>query len=181
MRRPLVAASIPRLFLIIFRYSQPALVKEVIKYVEGHRVGTGGNDEQSKGLWLVVSAILIYVGIAVSTAIYQHHINRLRLMTRSSLMRLIHDNTMQSVGAAYDNSEAPTLISNDAVNLDGAAEMIHETWAQVFEVLIGISFLANQVDYLWLPPFILIYPCSYMSRFVAKHLQPHQKAWSIAT
>jgi ATP-binding cassette, subfamily C (CFTR/MRP), member 1 len=78
-------------------------------------------------------------------------------MTRSALVGLIHDHTLKSPSIAYDNGEATTLMSTDADSLDTIAEMMHETWAQVFEVLIGICFLAGQVGWVWPLPLFLIY------------------------
>ncbi|TRX93894.1 hypothetical protein FHL15_005276 [Xylaria flabelliformis] len=116
--------------------------------------------ESDHGFWLIVSSIIIYVGLALSTARYHDSLNRLKLMTRSALVGLIHDKTMDLPSVTYDTGEATTLMSTDTDSLDGIAEMIHEIWAQVVEVLIV---------------------CSHMSRFVAKHLQPRQKAWNNAT
>ncbi|KAI1150041.1 ABC transporter-like protein [Nemania diffusa] len=174
---PFLASVIPRLFLIIFRYSQPPLIKSSIKYVKAFNSNT--NDDQ--GFWLVGTAVIVYVGFAVSTSVYQHSINRAKLMTRSALVGLIHHKAMESPSIAYDDSEAVTLMSTDAGSLDGIAGMIHETWAQVIEVLIGIILLAREVGWVWPLPLVLIYFCSHMSRFVAKHLQPQQKAWNSAT
>ncbi|KAI9643325.1 hypothetical protein NHQ30_007944 [Ciborinia camelliae] len=167
LKTPFLAAVLPRLFLIAFRYSQPILIKESIRYIETYPTGA----ERNYGVWLIISASTIYVGLAV----------RLKLMTRSALVGLIHDKTMKSPSIAYDNGEATSLMSNDAESLDGIAEMIHETWAQVIEVLIGIRLLATQVGWIWPLPLLLIYSCSHMSRFVAKHLHPRQKAWNAAT
>lgn len=51
-----------RLFLIVFRYSQPILIQETITYATAYSA-----DEQSnRGYWLIVSAITIYTGLAVS-------------------------------------------------------------------------------------------------------------------
>jgi ATP-binding cassette, subfamily C (CFTR/MRP), member 1 len=118
-------------------------------------------------------------------------------MTRSALVGLIHDHTMKLASVEYDSGAATTLMSTDADSLDGIAEMVHEIWAQIVEVLIGIWLLAGQVGWVWplplfliycktliirLPVFILTYVvCSYVSRFVAKHLQPGQKNWNNAT
>lgn len=96
----------------------------------------------------------------LSTSVYQHRINRLKLMTRSALVGLIHDKTMKSPSVAYNNGEATTLMSTDADSLDGIAEMIHETWAQIIEVLIGIGLLASQVGWIWPLPLFMIY-CKY--------------------
>ncbi|KAE8384470.1 P-loop containing nucleoside triphosphate hydrolase protein [Aspergillus alliaceus] len=175
--KPFLAAVIPRLFLILFRYSQPTLIKECIRFAVAYPAGA----ESSHGFWLVISAVFIYISLALSTAVYQHCINKLKLMTKSALVGLIHDKTMKSPSIAYDNGEVTTLMSTDADSLDGIAEMVHETWAQVIEVLIGIGLLASEVGWVWPLPLFLIYLCSYMSRFVAKHLQPRQKAWNSAT
>ncbi|KAI0189383.1 putative ABC transporter [Xylaria flabelliformis] len=177
LQMPFLAAAAPRLFLIVFRYAQPSLIKESIKYAAASSVTL----ESDHGFWLIVSSIIIYVGLALSTAKYHDSLNRLKLMTRSALVGLIHDKTMNLPSIAYDTGEATTLMSTDADSLDGIAEMIHEIWAQVIEVLIGIWLLANQIGWIWPLPLFLIYLCSHMSRFVAKHLQPRQKAWNNTT
>ncbi|KAF7874446.1 uncharacterized protein EAF02_008423 [Botrytis sinoallii] len=177
LKHPFLAAVVPRLSLIAFRYYQPLLIKESIEYVVAHPI----EEESSRGFWLVVSAVAIYVGLALSTAVYQHRINRLKLITRGALVGLIHAKTMESPSIAYDNGEATTLMSTDADSLEGIVEMVHETWAQVIEVFIGVGLLAIQVGWIWPLPLFLIYLCSHMSRFVAKHLQPRQKAWNSAT
>ncbi|KAL3428462.1 ABC transporter [Phlyctema vagabunda] len=174
---PFIAAVIPRLFLIIFRYSQPIIIKESIKYVVIDPAEVNAN----RGYWLVVSAVGVYVGLAISTAVYNNCINRLELVTKSTLVGIIHYKTMNSASISYDNGEAATLMSTDAESLAGIGSMAHETWAQVIEVLVGVSLLAAQVGWIWPLPLFLIYLCSHMSRFVATHLQPRQKAWNKAT
>lgn len=59
--KPFLAAVIPRLFLILFRYSQPTLIKECIRYAVAYPAGA----ESSHGYWLVVLAVFIYVSLAV--------------------------------------------------------------------------------------------------------------------
>ncbi|KAK7978424.1 hypothetical protein PG988_005914 [Apiospora saccharicola] len=177
VKRPFVAAIVPRAFLILFRYCQPSLIKETIRYV----AASPEDAEDNRGFWIVLVAVVVYVGLAISTAAYQHRINRLKLMTRSALIGLIHAKTMVSPSIASDNGEATTLMSTDAESLDGIGEMAHETWAKIVEVLIGIVLLAGQVVWIWPLPLFLIYLCSNVSRFVAKNLQPGQKAWNCAT
>ncbi|KAI0129811.1 putative ABC transporter [Xylariales sp. AK1849] len=177
LRGPFLAPVVPRLCLIFFRYSQPALIKESIRYV----VSTSSNSGSSRGFWLVVSAVAVYVGLALTRAAYQLRLHKLQLMTRSALIALIYDKTLKSPGLSYDDGEATTLMSTDAESLDQSGEMLHETWAQVVEVIIGIMLLASQVGWIWPLPLFLIYLCTHMSRFVARNLQPLQKAWNVAT
>ncbi len=155
------------------------LINQSIKYVVAYPTDA----ENNHGYWIVVSAVGVYVGLAVrciwyfplsipnvkfqlSTASYQKCINRLKLVTRSALVGLIHDKTMKSPSTAYDNSEATALMSTDADSLDGIAEMIHETWAQVVEVLIGTALLASQVGWIWPLPLFLIY-CVYTYPYIS--------------
>ncbi|EED19894.1 oligomycin resistance ATP-dependent permease yor1, putative [Talaromyces stipitatus ATCC 10500] len=177
VKQPFLAAIVPRLFLIIFQYSQPILIRESIRYVVAYPTNT----ESNQGFWLVLSAIAVYLGLALSTAVYQHRKNRLKLMTRSCLVGVIHHKIINSPAVSYDNGEATTLMSTDADSLDDVAGMVHEIWAHVIEVIIGIGLLASQVGWIWPLPLLLIYLCSYMSRFVTKNLQPRQKAWNSTT
>ena len=48
-------------------------------------------------------------------------------------------------------------MSTDVDGLDGITEMIHETWAQIVEVSIGIVLLGAQVGWIWPLPLFLIY------------------------
>ncbi|KAH3540206.1 hypothetical protein KXV64_006099 [Aspergillus fumigatus] len=175
--RPFLDAGFSRLILIVCRYSQPILIKECIIYAAAYPASA----ESNHGFWLVLAAVFIYGSLALSTAMYQHRLNKLKLMTRSALIGLIHDKIMNSPSGTSDNGEATTLMSTDAESLDGIAGMIHETWSQVIEVLIGIKLLAGQVGWIWPLPLFLIYLCSYTSQFVAKHFQPRQKTCSDAT
>jgi hypothetical protein len=104
---------------------------------------------------------------------------------------------MKSPSVTYDSGESTTLMSSDADSLDGITEMFHETWAQVIEVVIGLFLLASEVGLLWPLPLFLIFcksrslsplsrvliiaVCSHVSRYVAKQLEPRQKAWNNAT
>ncbi len=82
-------------------------------------------------------------------------------MTRTALIGLIYNKTLELPSVAYDTGEATTLMSTDADGLEGIAEMVHEIWAQVLEVLIGIGLLANQIGWIWPLPLFLIY-CQYI-------------------
>lgn len=78
-------------------------------------------------------------------------------MTKSSLIGLIHDKTVNSSSVSYDDGEATTLMSTDADSLADIGSMVHETWAQVVEVIIGVGLLASQVGWIWPLPLVLIY------------------------
>ncbi|KAK5653329.1 hypothetical protein OQA88_9020 [Cercophora sp. LCS_1] len=172
-----LSAIPPRLFLILFRYSQPILIRQSIRYVT-----TTTSSSPNHGYWLIVSAITIYTGLALSTALYEHRLNRLKITTSSALISLIHAKTLSSPSSHHDNnSEAITLMSTDASTLQPIFQIIHEIWAQSISVIIGIVLLYIQVGWLFPLPLIFIFFSSRVSRYVATHLQPRQREWNEAT
>ncbi|KAK4248096.1 P-loop containing nucleoside triphosphate hydrolase protein [Corynascus novoguineensis] len=162
VRRHFSALVIPRLLLVLFRYCQPILTRLSIQFV-----ATSGTGNSSP--------------VAQTDIPYQHRLDKLKIVTRSALVGIIHDKSMSLASEAHDSSEAVTLMSFDAEGLDDVPEMIHELWAHILEVVIGIVMLSREVGWIWPLPLLLIFFCSRMSRYVAKHLQPGQKAWNAAT
>ena len=55
-----MAAILPRLSLIVFRYSQTVLISLTIRFVR--RPG----DDRGDGYWLVLAALTVYLGLAVN-------------------------------------------------------------------------------------------------------------------
>jgi hypothetical protein len=63
IKEPFLAAIIPRLFLIVFRYSQPILIKRSIRFVIEYRTSAVSD----YGDWLIISAVVVYLGLAVGS------------------------------------------------------------------------------------------------------------------
>src|SRR5882757_1436176 len=63
-KRPVSAAILPRLFLITFRYSQPVLINISVRYISN---APKEKESTDNGRWLIVGALVVYVGLAVST------------------------------------------------------------------------------------------------------------------
>ncbi|PMD48812.1 putative ATP-binding cassette transporter [Hyaloscypha variabilis F] len=175
---PVAAAILPRLFLIVFRYSQPVLINISVRYIDNARKESGSTEE---GRWLIVGALVVYVGLAVSKATYQHQLNRLEVMIRGALVSLVYQRSLHVKNADYEDGSAVTLMSTDVDNVQDVGQMFHETWAQVLEVIIGTSLLATQIGWMWPIPLIMIVFCTRVSRYVASNLNRKQRDWSVAT
>jgi hypothetical protein len=77
-------------------------------------------------------------------------------MIRGSLIGLIHNRSLNVQSEAYTDGKALTLMSTDVDSLSNSAEMLHETWAQFLEVVIGIVMLAMEVGPVWPTPLVII-------------------------
>ncbi|KAF4853365.1 ABC transporter atnG [Colletotrichum siamense] len=171
-----LAPIFPRLSLIIFRYAQPVLISTVIRYLNSSSV-----ESSQTGYQLIFMASIVYIGLAVSSALYFNRLNRLQVMIRGALVGLINNKSLTQQSVGYDDAKAITLMSTDAENVGQSARQFHETWAQVIEVLIGTAMLARQVGWACVVPFVMIFFCSRMSKYLAQNLQSKQKDWNEAT
>ncbi|KAI1414778.1 ABC transporter [Hypoxylon sp. FL1857] len=177
LTKPFLLAIPPRLFLTIFRYSQPIIIRQAIVYVSSDKL----SDQLWTGPSLVIAAVVVYVGLAISTTAYQHRLNKLKVMIRAALIALVHDKTMNSYAETVNEGKVLTLISTDVDSLVTTGEMFHETWGQILEVIIGIAMLSREVGWLFPVPLFVIFLCSRMSQYVAKNLRPRQARWNEAT
>ncbi|KAI8295000.1 Baeyer-Villiger monooxygenase [Colletotrichum sp. SAR11_240] len=189
-----LAPVIPRLSLIIFRYAQPVLISTVIRYLNSSSV-----ESSQTGYQLIFMASIVYVGLAVSSALYFNRLNRLQVMIRGALVGLINNKSLTQQSVGYDDAKAIMLMSTDAENVGQSARQFHETWAQIIEVFIGTVMLARQVGWVCVVPFVMIFcefpaptsgfderlmssqVCSRMSKYLAQNLQSKQKDWNEAT
>ena len=77
-------------------------------------------------------------------------------MIRGCLVGLIHSTTLIRRDEGSEDGKIVTLMSNDVGALEESAEMFHETWAQVLEVVIGVILLAREVGWVWPLPLCII-------------------------
>lgn len=66
VRKPFLAAVVPRLFLIAFRYAQPILIQQSIRFV----TVPSESAVAMRGYWLVVAVVVVYLGLAVGTRLF---------------------------------------------------------------------------------------------------------------
>ncbi|KAK2778498.1 ATP-binding cassette [Colletotrichum kahawae] len=102
-------------------------------------------------------------------------------MIRGALVGLINNKSLSQHSVGFDDAKAITLMSTDAENVGQSARQFHETWAQIIEVLIGTVMLARQVGWACVVPFIMIFFCFRMSKYLAQNLQSKQRNWNEAT
>lgn len=82
-------------------------------------------------------------------------------MTRGALVGLIHVKSLRAEKSPVEDRKALALMSTDVDNASTVAEMFHETWAQVTEVLIGTTLLAREIGWFPLLPLLIIFGMVY--------------------
>lgn len=93
----------------------------------------------------------------ISKAIYQHSLNRLQTMIRGAVVGLIHRTSLDQPYSGYGDARAMTLMSTDTNGVCQSARFFHETWAQIIEVVVGITMLGREVGWLCPVPLVIIF------------------------
>ena len=89
-------------------------------------------------------------------------------MIRSSLTALIYNKTLSRNYDDVDAGHAMTLMGSDIEGVSETAEMAHETWAYVTELVVGIVILASQVKWFWPVPLAIIFR-KFLNFFDSEH------------
>ncbi|EED22270.1 ATP-binding cassette transporter, putative [Talaromyces stipitatus ATCC 10500] len=146
-----LSAVIPRLALSVFTFAQPFLITATIDYIGSP------STPQSKmtGKALIGAYIVVYVGLAVSKAVYWRQILRLLTMIRSGLISMIYKQTVGMTAAALKDSEAITLMGTDVERIVPNLRNLHETWASILEVGVAIWLLEREVWIACIIPLII--------------------------
>ncbi|KAK4069703.1 uncharacterized protein Triagg1_6833 [Trichoderma aggressivum f. europaeum] len=174
---PFLSATFPRLGLVAFRCCQPILIEKAVRFVQGYTK----EDDTNEGYWLMVAAVVVYLGQTFSSSRYFHRLNKLELMIRGCLTTLIYNKTLAIGSHVSDTGKVLTIMSTDVNGAAEAGKMFHEAWAKLFELVFGIILLIREVKWLAPLPFIIIIFCSQISRYVAKNIRSRQKGWNMAT
>jgi hypothetical protein len=82
---------------------------------------------------------------------------RVNYRGRLALVGAIYNDCLTFKDDLLDESAAMTLISNGAESAATFADLLHDTWSQVFELCIGMYMLAGELGWVCiLPPLVIL-------------------------
>ncbi|KAH8689094.1 putative multidrug resistance-associated protein [Talaromyces proteolyticus] len=170
---PILAAIVPRVSLIVFTLCQPFLIAATVNWI-----GSEVTEETSKyGQGLIGAYVLVYSAMAITTAIYNHQINRLATMIRAGLISMIYKKTTLLKANEFKGAEAITLMETDVDKIMTAVKNLHESWASILQAGVAIWLLERQVYVACVVPTIVSLACVYLTGPVSSRIGATQKAW----
>ncbi|KAM3068089.1 hypothetical protein ACMFMF_009454 [Clarireedia jacksonii] len=170
---PFLSIVIPRLCVVALSVSQPFLVQEAINFV------TKPNSQQNTdiGYGLIGGYGLIYIGIAVMTAWYQHRIYRSITMIRGGLISMIYQKmTEQAIGGITESS-AITLMATDVEQIATGLQTSIDFAANFIQMGIALWLLERQLGVACVAPVFTGLSFSFSTLYMGKVLVKSQKAW----
>jgi len=113
----------------------------------------------------------------VSRAIYSRQTNRMLAQIRSGLIGSIYRHTTTLQASALKDSAAITLMGTDVERIIQSLGHVHELWASIPEVALGIWLLARQVGVASVMPMVICVVSLVGASAVARHFGPAQRSW----
>ncbi|KAJ5960301.1 uncharacterized protein N7479_007451 [Penicillium vulpinum] len=95
---------------------------------------------------LIGAYAIVYLGIAISYAAYEHKTYRVITMVRGSLVTLIFDKTLRMSTTAISDTAAITLMSTDIERIGSSLREMHEVYSNFTEVALALWLLARLLN-----------------------------------
>ena len=77
-------------------------------------------------------------------------------MFRSAIITVIFNRALSLQDGVYNESSAVSLMGTDTERICLSIEKVHEVWAQLFEVVIGVALLGRQLGWVCIWPLVVV-------------------------
>ncbi|KAI0124051.1 putative ABC multidrug transporter [Xylariales sp. AK1849] len=171
LKVPLLLPILPRLALLGFTFSQPFYIEKLLESLSRSEV------DANVGYGFIGASILIYSGIAVSTALYWYFHYRMLNRARSILVTETFIKATKARIGTGDDSAALTLMSTDIARIEKGFIPLHDIWASMIQVALTSWMLYNKLGAVFVAPIGVVTVCFAGLVIVVKFTGDSQRAW----
>ncbi|KAM0814101.1 hypothetical protein AB5N19_14103 [Seiridium cardinale] len=153
LKVPLLLPVAPRLARLGFTFCQPFFIEKLLDHLSQPEI------DANVSYGFIGASILIYSGIAVSTALsgYFHH--RMRTMARSILVTEIYIKATKARIGTGDDSAALTLMGADMERIKVGFKSLHDMWASIIQAILAAWMLYTRIGIAFVVPMGLVIVC----------------------
>ncbi|KAE8393320.1 multidrug resistance-associated protein [Aspergillus alliaceus] len=177
LRWEIAGVAFPRLCVVGFSIAQPFLVGKVVTVLE-----QGDSFSLYEGYGLIGATAIVFIGIAVCTACYQHLGYRATTMLRGGLMVIVFQHMMDLPLGSIDESSAMSLMGTDIEMLaEYFQSTVCEIWANILQLGLATWLLQTQMGAVCIAPIVVVMIFTAASLSMGNAVSARQKAWLQAT
>ncbi|KAF7591124.1 hypothetical protein BBP40_001960 [Aspergillus hancockii] len=171
LKVPLLLPIPPRLARLAFTFCQPLFIEKLLDYLAQPEL------DANVGYGFIGASMLIYSGLAISTAFswYFHH--RMRTMARSILVTETFIKATKACIGTGDESAALTLMSTDMERIKMGFKSLHDIWASVIQVALAGWMLYNRLGIVFVAPMGVVIVCFIGLGILINFTGDSQRAW----
>ncbi|CAG8893204.1 unnamed protein product [Penicillium egyptiacum] len=177
LRWEIATIAFPRLCVVGFSIAQPFLIGKVVAVLQ-----QTSSLSQDMGYGLIAATAIVFTGIAVSRASYEHLGYRATTILRGGLMALVFQHMMDLPLGSTDESSAMALLGSDIEMLaEYFYSVVCETWANVLQLALATWLLQTQVGAVCIAPILVVIIFTGSSFAMGNAVSARQKSWLRAT
>ncbi|RAQ42669.1 ABC transporter [Aspergillus flavus] len=177
LRWEIVRVAFPRICVVGFSIAQPFLVGKVVTILE-----QSDSFSLDKGYGLIAATGIVFTGVAVCTACYQHLGYRATTMLRGGLMAIVFQHMMNQPLGSIDESSAISLMGTDIEMLaEYFQSTVCEIWANILQLGLATWLLQTQVGAVCIAPIVVVIIFTVASLGMGHAVSSRQKSWLQAT
>lgn len=143
------SAIIPRLCQTAFTFAQPFMIETTVNFVGE----SSPNSTYGKGL--IGAWVLVYLGLAASTALYEYQLFRFITRLRGGLTALVYERALDIRAADSEDITAVALMGTDIPRIVQSFRAIHEIWATILDISIAVWLLERQLSIACVAPVVV--------------------------
>ncbi|KAI0446909.1 P-loop containing nucleoside triphosphate hydrolase protein [Xylaria telfairii] len=170
----LISPILPRIALSAFTFSQPFLIETTVSLLEKKHDAVDPNF----GAALIGAFLLVYLGIAISRAVYWRQTYRCIATIRSGLISILYRHTLSLQESDVKDSAVITLMGTDVERIAQTLRLFHELWASALEVAIGAWLLTRQLGVASVVPLIVCIISVLSALQIGVLSAPAQRLWN---
>ncbi|KAH7152638.1 putative ABC multidrug transporter [Dactylonectria macrodidyma] len=171
LKVPLLLPIPSRLALLGFTFCQPFFIEKLLVHL------AEGEVDANVGYGFIGASVLIYTGIAISTALTWYFHFRMLAMARSILVTETFIRATKARIGTGDDSAALTLMSTDIERINMGFRALHDTWASVIQAAVAAWMLYNQLGAVFVAPIVVVIVCFIGLVILMKFTGDSQRAW----
>ncbi|KAF2223913.1 P-loop containing nucleoside triphosphate hydrolase protein [Elsinoe ampelina] len=173
LRWPIVLAVLPRIALLGLTLCQPLLLRRLLSYLQAGAL----NRDANTGYGLIGAYGVVYVGIALVSALYWHRQFRFLTMMRGILTTAIYKKALDLDINAEDRAASVTLMSTDVQRIIRGFLDIHDMWANIIQVGVASYLIETQLGTAFVGPLAVAIVAVGASLVLARFVTFFQMQW----
>nr|GAT47975.1 predicted protein [Mycena chlorophos] len=170
----------PRILLIFATFAQPLLTTRMITYV-----AEPPQSQSSERGWALVGGFVATYGlITLMTAVYWEKVFNSTVLYRGALVGNIYSKTLRLSSASsreVGGGVASTYMSVDVERVSAGLETMHEMWAAIVQIILGVALLWTQATWTAILPLVITFILITTAGRVSKGVGAAQKQWLSST
>ncbi|KAM7186181.1 ABC transporter [Rhypophila sp. PSN 637] len=170
---PIVVPILPRLALLAFTMCQPLLIKRLLTYLSD----PNQTKDAKVGYWLIGATALVYVGMAISGAVYWHRHYRFMTMIRGTLTTAVYGKALEMNINASTSAKTVTLMSADCERIVRGVMDLHELWANITQVALATWLVEVQLGVACVAPVAVTLTTAFLTGYATMYTPAFQMLW----